>query len=131
MRAFLGQIGGRQIDGDALERQRQADGGQRCPHPLAAFGHRLVGKADNVELPATGIADMHLHIDFPGFDALKGDGIDVRDSHAFVLSHGRTENRFAPTALRTFPGRCSSPTGGETNENSENWRVAPYTRDGW
>jgi hypothetical protein len=24
---------------------------------------------------------MHLHIDFPGFDALKGDGVDMRDGH--------------------------------------------------
>ncbi len=65
MAAFLGQVGGREIDGDALEGQRQADGGQRRAHPLAAFRHRLVGQADNVELAAAGIPDMHLHVHFP------------------------------------------------------------------
>ena len=47
MTAFLGQVGGREVDGDALRRQREADGVQRAAHPLAAFGHGLVGQADN------------------------------------------------------------------------------------
>ena len=37
MAAFLRQIGRREIDGDALRRQRQAGGVQRRMHPLAAF----------------------------------------------------------------------------------------------
>ena len=52
MRAFLGQVGGRQVDRDPLGRQRQADRGQRGADPLAAFGHRLVGQADDDEARA-------------------------------------------------------------------------------
>ncbi len=47
--ALLGEVGGRQVDGDALRRQRQAHGVERGAHPLAAFGHRLVGQADHCE----------------------------------------------------------------------------------
>jgi len=81
MRAFLGQIGRRQIDGDALEGQRQADGRQRGPHPLAAFGHRLVGQADDIKDPVAAFADMHLHIDFASFNALEGNGVNMRNCH--------------------------------------------------
>ncbi len=69
MRTFLGQVGGGEIDGDALEGQRQADGAQRRPHPLLAFPHRLVGQADNVEQPVAAITDMDLDIDFTRLDA--------------------------------------------------------------
>jgi len=47
--AFLRQVGRREIDGDALRRQREADGGQRRAHPLAAFANRLVRQADDGE----------------------------------------------------------------------------------
>ena len=47
--ALLRQIGGREIDGDALGRQRQPRGGERRAHPLARFADRLVGEADDVE----------------------------------------------------------------------------------
>ena len=69
MRTFLGQVGGRQVHRDALEGQRQADGRKCGAHPLAAFRHRLVGQAHDIELAAAGIADMDLHVDFTGFDA--------------------------------------------------------------
>ncbi len=49
MRAFLRQIGGRQVDGDDLGRERKADRTQRPAHPLAAFGDRLVGQPDDDE----------------------------------------------------------------------------------
>ncbi len=49
--------------------------------PLPAFGHRLVGQADNIELPAAGLADMHLHVDFAGIDALKCHRVDMRNGH--------------------------------------------------
>ena len=49
MAAFLGQVGGRQIDGDAPRRQREARGDQRRAHPLARLGHRLVRQADDGE----------------------------------------------------------------------------------
>jgi hypothetical protein len=49
MAAFLRQIGGGEIDGDALGRQRQADSVQRAANPLAALGHGLVGQADEAK----------------------------------------------------------------------------------
>ena len=62
MRAFLWQVGGREIDGDALGRQRQADRGNGVAHALAAFGHRLVGKADEDEIgQARHQLALHLH----------------------------------------------------------------------
>ncbi len=72
MAAFLGQIGGREIDGDAARRQRQAGGDQRRAHALLGFRHRLVGQADDVEGGQAG-RDLHLHVDGAGLDALKGD----------------------------------------------------------
>ena len=47
--AFLRQIGGREIDGDAARRQREAGGDQRGAHALPGFGHGFVRQADNVE----------------------------------------------------------------------------------
>jgi hypothetical protein len=49
MAPFLGEVSGGEIDGDALRRQREADGVQRAAHPLAALGHGLVGEADDGE----------------------------------------------------------------------------------
>jgi hypothetical protein len=72
MAAFLRQIGRRQIDGDAFGRQGEADGVQRAPHPLAALGHGLVGKADNGE-GGHARTDLDLHVHGAGFDAFEGD----------------------------------------------------------
>lgn len=49
MRAFLRQVGRRQIDRHALGRQRQAGGVKGRLHALAAFGHRLVGQTDDLD----------------------------------------------------------------------------------
>ncbi len=49
MRAFLGQVGRREIDRDMLGRQRQAQRGDGAAHPLAALRHGLVGQADHDE----------------------------------------------------------------------------------
>ena len=78
MAAFLGEVGGSEIDGDALRRQRQADGVQRAAHPLAAFRHGLVGEADNGEVRQPW-ADLHLHVDGARFDALESDRRDPRE----------------------------------------------------
>ena len=43
MRPFLGQIGGRQIDGDDLGRKREANCGQGTAHAFPAFRDCLVG----------------------------------------------------------------------------------------
>ena len=44
MAAFLRQVGGREIDGDAARRQREARGDQRRAHPLAASDTALSGR---------------------------------------------------------------------------------------
>ena len=76
--AFLRQVGGREIDGDAARRQREAGGDQRGAHALLGLGHRLVGQADDVEGRQAG-RDLHLHVDRAGLDALerhRGDALD-------------------------------------------------------
>ena len=47
MAAFLGEVGGSEIDGNALGRQRQPDGIQRAAHPLAAFGRPSPDEKNN------------------------------------------------------------------------------------
>ncbi len=76
--AFLGQIGRRQVDGDASRRQRQAGGDQRRAHPLAGFRNRLVGKADDGEGRQAG-RHLDLDIDRADLDALerhRGDALN-------------------------------------------------------
>jgi hypothetical protein len=68
--AFLRQIGGREIDGDAARRQREARGDQRGAHALLRFGHGLVRQADDVEGRQAG-RDLHLDVDRAGLDALE------------------------------------------------------------
>ena len=48
------EIGGRQVHGDPLGRQREADRGDRGAHPLAALPHRLVGEPDDEEVRHAG-----------------------------------------------------------------------------
>ena len=78
MAPFLRQVGRGEIDGDALRRQRQADGVQRAAHPLAALGNRLVREADHDE-GGEPRPDLHLHIDGTRLDALKCDCGDPRE----------------------------------------------------
>ncbi len=78
MAAFLRQIGRRQIDGDALWRQRQPDGVQGAAHPLAVLGHRLIGQTDNGE-GGHARADLDLHVHGASLDAFEGDRGDPRE----------------------------------------------------
>ncbi|KAF0138873.1 MAG: hypothetical protein FD153_1075 [Rhodospirillaceae bacterium] len=71
MAAFLLHIGRSQVGDDAFGWQRQADGVQGCPYPVAGFPHGLVGQADGDESRQAGCY-LYLHV-----DALKGYGIDV------------------------------------------------------
>jgi len=72
MAPFLRLIGRSEIDGDALW-LREPDGVQRAAHPLPALSHSLVGEAYDGE-GRHPRPDLHLHIDRPRLDALKGDG---------------------------------------------------------
>jgi len=47
--SFLGEIGGSEIDGDALRRKPETDRVKRSANTLAALGDCLVGKADEGE----------------------------------------------------------------------------------
>ena len=49
MRALLGQVGGREVDGDPLGRQRDGHRGQRRAHPLAASETALSGRPTMVK----------------------------------------------------------------------------------
>ena len=63
MTTLLGQVRWRQVDGDALGRQRQTHGGKGGLHPFAAFGHGLVGQAHHGEARHSGgQLALHLHI---------------------------------------------------------------------
>jgi hypothetical protein len=68
--AFLRQVGGREVDGDAARRQCQSRGHQRRAHPLARLRHGLVRQADDVERRQPR-RHLHLDVDGAGFDALE------------------------------------------------------------
>ena len=78
--AFLGQVGGREIDGDALGGEGEARGDQRRPHPVARLGDRFVAKTDQVEGRQPG-RDLDLHVHWPCLDPFECNGGDV-------LNHG-------------------------------------------
>ena len=74
--AFLRQIGGSEVDGDAPRRQRKPRGDQRRTHPLARFRDGLVRQADDGEGRQAG-RDLHLHVDGPSLNSLECDGGDA------------------------------------------------------
>ena len=78
MTALFRQVGGSEIDGDALGRQREPDGVQRPAHPLAAFRHGLVRESDNGE-GGEPRPDLDLHVDGARLDALESDRRDPRE----------------------------------------------------
>ncbi|QYU69228.1 hypothetical protein J4558_03540 [Leptolyngbya sp. 15MV] len=83
VRPFLGQVGGRQVDGDPLGRQCQPHRGKRGAHPLLALAHRLVGQPDDVE-PGQPRRDRALDLDRARFQPEIGDRPDECD-HEFPL----------------------------------------------
>jgi hypothetical protein len=87
--AFLGQVRGYEIDGEALGRQREAERDERAPDTLFGLVHGLVGQADNVEAHD---ARRKLNLDLDGLrlDADKGDGEDARKAHRVPESALRT-----------------------------------------
>ncbi len=78
MAALLGQIGGREIDGDALGGKRQTRGDERRAHAVACFGDGLVGEPHEIE-GGQSRRDLHLHVHGPRLDAFEGHGGDVLD----------------------------------------------------
>ena len=98
MATFLGEIGGREIDGDPLGRQREADRGECGAHPFAAFRHRLVGQSHHDEGGKPG-RKLNLHLDGARLQPEKRHGRDDRD-HATPC--------FAPASTLTATERLSS-----------------------
>ncbi len=78
MRAFLGKIGGREVDGNSLGGESEAHAGHSGAHPLLGFADGLVGEAYKVE-GGKARRDGALHLDEPGLDALKSHRVGVRD----------------------------------------------------
>ncbi len=78
MAALLGQVGGREIDGDAAGRQSEPRGDQRRAHPLARFRNRLIRQADDGE-GGHARRNLHLHVDRAHLDALERNGGDALD----------------------------------------------------
>ena len=74
--ALLLHVRRREVHRDPPHRQRQAEAGERAPHPLPALTHRLVGESHHRERGQAS-ADMHLHVDRQRLDPLEGDGLDV------------------------------------------------------
>ena len=81
--ALLGQVGRREVDGDALRRQGQPRGGQRRADPLAGFGDRLVAEADDVEHHGA-VGDLNLDVDRASLDPLEGDRRNPHDHRALT-----------------------------------------------
>ena len=76
--SLLEQIGGRQVDGDPFRRQSQRQRAKRRAHAFAAFGHRLVGKADDGERgQAVRHLDLNVHVEH--VYSLKRHRVDARD----------------------------------------------------
>jgi hypothetical protein len=94
MAPLLGQVGRREVDGDAAGRQRQAGGDQGRAHPLARFRHRLVRQAHHVEL-GQARRDLDLNVDRPRLDAFERNGGNP-------LDHGKP-----PLARRVAEARSS------------------------
>ena len=87
------QIGGREIDGVAVIGQSQPDGQQRGAHPFATFGDGFIGQADNIESVLSGF-QIHLHFNRCGFDALKGNGLDIGDNVFSFLDTSLRKNAY-------------------------------------
>ena len=78
VRPLLGGVGGCEVHGDALGRQREAERGEGARDPIATLAHGLVGKAHEGEDESPG-RELDLDIDRLRFDAEIGDGRHVRD----------------------------------------------------
>ena len=111
MAAFLGQVGGREIDGDPPRRERQAGGDQRRAHALAGLGHRLVRQADDGK-GRQSRRDLHLHVDRAGLDPLKRDGRNplnhARTCLPFCTIRGSRAGRSLQENAGTYQGRRKS-----------------------
>ncbi len=118
--ALFRQVGGSEVDRDALRRQCEAGGDQRRTHPLARFAHGLIGQADHHEGDVAG-RDLNLHVDGARLDALEGDGGYACD-HIFrcpaqpslAVERERNKDRTGCRACRRNETACGTNPGGES-----------------
>jgi hypothetical protein len=95
--AFLGKVGGREVDGDAPSRQREPRRNQGRAHALAGFRHRLVGQTDHVERRHAG-RNLHLHVHCTRLDTFERycrnalDHCDARPGKYYLDAHGHGKN---------------------------------------
>ncbi len=118
MAALLGDVGRRQVDGDAPGRQRQAERVEGGADPLAAFADRLVGQADHGEGDQAA-GHLRLHLDGQNLDALEGDSGDASD-HGI----GGTDSAIGFALYRLGWRSASNGLGGRAHEVS---RIAALT----
>ena len=78
MTAFLGHIGGGEIDCDSSGRQGETRGDERRSHALAQLSHRLVAEADDHEGDIAA-CDLHLNIDRTRLNAFERNRRYARD----------------------------------------------------
>ncbi len=112
MASFLRQVGGREINDDALVGERQPGSVERAAHALAALGDRLVGQAHNDETRQPG-RDLHLHVDGHRLDPLKRDRRDVRnhrpDTPGYHPDDSLAYNRRQEHFMNKVASRDSAP----------------------
>jgi hypothetical protein len=89
---FLGKVGWGEIDRNALCRQCQTGGMQRRLHPLAALGHGLVRKPDDLHPDLAG-SDHYLNLYRHSLNTLKCNRPDPRD-HPLPLFPQLPTSRF-------------------------------------
>lgn len=94
MAAFLQEISRRQVDGDPLRRQRQAQSIQGAPYAIAALRYRLVGKPDQRE-GGQARGDLHLDVDRQDFDPAERHRADARYHLCPVPAEPRVEDAIA------------------------------------
>ena len=101
MTALLGQIRRRKIYGNAFIRQCQPHGRQCRTHTLAAFGHGLVGQANNGE-SVMARRQMHLNVDRDRVNAEKSDRLDMCNHVALHSFYFLLGPRAACTFIYTY-----------------------------
>ena len=99
--AFLADVGGRQVDRDAVDGELEArvpDGGA---DPVAALAHGRVGKTDGAER-GQARGDVHLDEDGGGLDPVERGGADPREHRPSVGTRAGPVN--VPESIRARAG---------------------------
>ena len=99
-RPDLAQVGRREVDRDAAQRELVAGVHQRGAHPLAGLAHGLVREADDGE-GGQPLPDVGLHPDPPSLDAVDREGHDPGEHQAHAPGAAPSGARAGPAAGST------------------------------